>query len=205
MNPSKQSSDQLADLTKQITRTSPYCAASGGFGEVWRCILRTGVEEIVVRLSRTNDYHHLRSFQVAVKVIRLEGAGVNEKVTCNIMTPIYVLTCCVIQALRLELGTWRRLCHANILPLLGTTEGFAPHLSMVSPWLENGSLTDYFRKHQDMTLPDRLRIVSFQHSWTQILLTDDQLQDVTLGLHYCVYQDLLHVYGLLTHLFIVGF
>jgi hypothetical protein len=189
MNPSKQSSDQLADLTEQITRTSPYPTTSGGFGEVWRCILRTDVKEIVVRPSRTDDHHHLRSFQVAVKVIRLEGAGVNGKVMCNIMTPIYVLTCCAIQDLRLELGTWKRLCHENILPLLGTTRGFAPHISMVSPWLENGSLTDYLQEHQDMTLPDRLRIVSFQHGWTQILLTDDQLQDVTLGLHYRVYQD----------------
>jgi serine/threonine protein kinase len=161
MNPSEQSSDQLADLTERITRKTEYYTAFGGFGEVWPCMLQTGAKEIVVRPSRTDDHHHLRYFQVAVKVIRLEGAGVNEKVMCNIMTPIYVLTCCAIQALRLELGTWKRLHHANILPLLGTTRGFAPYISMVSPWLENGSLMDYLLEHQDMTLAERLRIVSF--------------------------------------------
>ncbi|KAG1749527.1 kinase-like domain-containing protein [Suillus lakei] len=72
------------------------------------------------------------------------------------------------KALRRELGTWKRLVHTNILPLLGIVRGFSPSISMVSPWYENGSLAAYLRKYEGITLSDRLRL----------------LQDVTLGLHY---------------------
>ncbi|OAX31799.1 kinase-like protein [Rhizopogon vinicolor AM-OR11-026] len=87
---------------------------------------------------------------VAVKAIRPQDGGVDEK------------------ALRRELGTWKRLHHVNILPLLGIARDFGPYISMVSPWLENGSLTAYLRKYKDITLSDRLRL----------------LEDITSGLHY---------------------
>ncbi|KAG1731193.1 kinase-like domain-containing protein [Suillus paluster] len=90
---------------------------------------------------------------VAVKVIRFPDGEVgapNEK------------------ALRRELGTWGILGHMNIVPLLGIARGFSPSISMVSPWFENGSLMVYLRKHEGITLSDRLRL----------------LEDVTSGLHY---------------------
>ncbi|KAG2353294.1 kinase-like domain-containing protein, partial [Suillus spraguei] len=54
--------------------------------------------------------------------------------------------------LRRELGTWKRLVHPNILPLLGIARGFSPYISMVSPWYENGSLAAYLRKHEGIIL-----------------------------------------------------
>ncbi|KIK41408.1 hypothetical protein CY34DRAFT_85515, partial [Suillus luteus UH-Slu-Lm8-n1] len=72
------------------------------------------------------------------------------------------------KALRRELGTWKRLSHKNILPLLGIARGFSPSISMVSPWCENGSLAAYLQKPEGITMFDRLRL----------------LQDVTSGLHY---------------------
>ncbi|KAG2348280.1 kinase-like protein [Suillus weaverae] len=90
---------------------------------------------------------------VAVKVIRFQPGEVDASQE---------------KALRRELGTWKRLAHTNILPLLGIARGFSPFISMVSPWCENGSLAAYLQKHEGITLSDRLRL----------------LQDVTLGLHY---------------------
>ncbi|KAG2073456.1 kinase-like protein, partial [Suillus decipiens] len=59
-----------------------------------------------------------------------------------------------------ELGTWKRLVHPNILPLLGIARGFSPYISMVSPWYENGSLAAYLRKHEGIILSERLRLLS---------------------------------------------
>ncbi|KAJ7145908.1 kinase-like domain-containing protein [Mycena epipterygia] len=43
---------------------------------------------------------------------------------------------------------WQRLCHPNILPLLGIDrESFSPSVGMISPWMENGSVVQYFGKH----------------------------------------------------------
>lgn len=50
MDPSLQSSDQPVDLTEHITRTGDYPTAVGGFGDVWRCILQAGSNQIVVRI-----------------------------------------------------------------------------------------------------------------------------------------------------------
>ncbi|KAJ8591683.1 kinase-like protein [Rhizopogon salebrosus TDB-379] len=134
VDPSVQTAVQPPDLTERITRTSNYCTAVGGFGDIWQCLLQTDENQIVV----------------AVKVIRLQDEGVDEK------------------ALRRELGMWKRLQHANILSLLGIVRDFGPYISMVSPWLEHGSLTVYLRKHKDLCLSDRLRL----------------LEDITSGLHY---------------------
>jgi hypothetical protein len=40
---------QPADLTERITRTSNYCTAVGGFGDIWQCLLQTDENQIVVR------------------------------------------------------------------------------------------------------------------------------------------------------------
>ncbi|OAX37508.1 kinase-like protein [Rhizopogon vinicolor AM-OR11-026] len=56
----------------------------------------------------------------------------------------------------------------------GIARDFGPYISMVSPWLENGSLTACLRKYKDIILSDRLRL----------------LEDITSGLHYLVHGDL---------------
>ncbi|KAG0701590.1 kinase-like domain-containing protein [Suillus ampliporus] len=121
--------------------------------------------DLTERITRTSDFHIAAGgfgdvwrctlqtgethIVVAVKVIRFPDGEVEE-------------------ALRRELGMWKRLGHTNIMPLLGITRGFSPYISMVSPWFENGSLTAYLRKYEGITLLDRLRL----------------LEDITSGLHY---------------------
>ncbi|KAG8708317.1 hypothetical protein FRC11_006569, partial [Ceratobasidium sp. 423] len=49
-----------------------------------------------------------------------------------------------------ELLTWLQLDHPNILPLLGLAI-FNDGLSMVSPWMSNGNLSEYLRKNKNST------------------------------------------------------
>ncbi|KAG2131262.1 kinase-like domain-containing protein [Suillus bovinus] len=148
---SKQSTDDLVDLTERITRTCTFCFTGGGFGDIWRCTLQTGA---------TYD-------EVAVKAIRFQSVEVGPSQE---------------KALRRELGTWKRLKHTNILPLLGIATGFSPFISMVSPWCEHGSLAVYLNKYESITLSDRLRL----------------LQDVASGLHYLHHDGIPVVHGDLT-------
>ncbi|KIJ09989.1 hypothetical protein PAXINDRAFT_86694, partial [Paxillus involutus ATCC 200175] len=61
---------------------------------------------------------------------------------------------------RREMRIWMNLDHINILPFLGTTMGFGRFLAMVSPWLENGTLTSYLERRGDsLTTMQRLALV----------------------------------------------
>jgi serine/threonine protein kinase len=48
-----------------------------------------------------------------------------------------------IKRIKCELRICANLKHANILPVYGYTYGFGPFLAIVSPWAENGNLSDY--------------------------------------------------------------
>jgi serine/threonine protein kinase len=75
------------------------------------------------------------------------------------------------QRLRREIEVWKRLSHANIVPLLGTTDDFGPCTAMVSPWMDNGNLT-VFLESNIATLSDsyRLELVSPTTSLDVIVL-----------------------------------
>ncbi|KAG2138075.1 kinase-like protein, partial [Suillus bovinus] len=45
-----------------------------------------------------------------------------------------------------ELRICANLKHANILPIYGYTHGFGPFIALVSPWAENGNLSDYLKR-----------------------------------------------------------
>ncbi|KAG1778245.1 kinase-like domain-containing protein, partial [Suillus placidus] len=63
--------------------------------------------------------------------------------------------------------------HANLLPLLGVTQGFGPLPAIVSPWMPKGSLTMLLeRDFQQLTLTQMLQI----------------LKDVASALQYCTRQ-----------------
>ena len=157
-----QSSDQPVDLTEYITRTSDYPTALGGFGDIWRCKLQVGSNQIVVRIPAPTIiiFSGLSRLQSKQSGFKMEGSMKKYALQCY--DDYYLCSHgCATQALRRELGTWKRLQHANILLLLGIARGFCPCISMVSPWFENGSLTLYLRKYDGITLFDRLRLVSF--------------------------------------------
>ncbi|CAE6344895.1 unnamed protein product [Rhizoctonia solani] len=48
-----------------------------------------------------------------------------------------------------ELRTWAKCHHPNVVPLLGMIE-FRDQIAMVSPWMKNGDLRNYLRKHPEV-------------------------------------------------------
>jgi serine/threonine protein kinase len=65
------------------------------------------------------------------------------------------------QRIRREILVWQRLNHENVLPLLGTVSHFGRFMSMVSPWMDNGSLMQYLQEcADDMSLARRLQLVT---------------------------------------------
>lgn len=54
-----------------------------------------------------------------------------------------------------EVRVWQGLCHPHLLPLLGVM--FDEHISLVSPFIDNGSLPGYLAEHPDA---DRAKFVS---------------------------------------------
>ena len=64
--------------------------------------------------------------------------------------------------LRRELGIWRRLNHANIVPFLGIAYGFGMEgaMSLVSLWMPNESLHKFLAKYDNnLDVPHRLHFV----------------------------------------------
>lgn len=61
--------------------------------------------------------------------------------------------------LRREITVWKTLCHANIVPLLGTVSGIYPSMGMISPWMEAGNLNNFLGT-EDLTVAQRLQLVS---------------------------------------------
>ena len=54
----------------------------------------------------------------------------------------------------------KQLQHENLLPLLGLSYEFGPLPAMVSPWMQNGSLTTYLaKKFAELTIERKLQIV----------------------------------------------
>ncbi|OAX34157.1 kinase-like protein [Rhizopogon vinicolor AM-OR11-026] len=75
--------------------------------------------------------------------------------------------------IRREIGILKKLCHDNIVPLLGRAKGFGRQPEMdclVSPWMPNGTLRAYLKSRQgNLTVIKRSRL----------------LEDVSVGLRYC--------------------
>lgn len=87
---------------------------------------------------------------------------------------------------------WQTLDHPNILALYGITLGFGPGdtMGMVSPWLDNGTLSTYLERSGDtLTICDRLHIVRpihipYRHISDTSSLSDVQLCEVADALAY---------------------
>jgi serine/threonine protein kinase len=128
----KNANKDLLDLTKQISKeSSRYPVAQGSFGDVWKCIRK----------------HPQITVEVAVKCLRLEIPNDNCKTK-------------ITERLEHDLQRNTQLKHANLLPLLGITQGFGPLPAIVSPWMHKGSLTMLLeRDFQQLTLTRMLQIL----------------------------------------------
>jgi len=131
----------LPDLTGQINKElSRYPVAQGNFGDVWKCTQRAGPSQLV-----------------AVKCLRIEISDDDCKEK-------------IILRLERELRQNTKLKHSNLLPLLGTTQGFGPLPAIVSPWMNKGSLTMFLeRDFQQLTIIRKLQILNNVASGLQYL------------------------------------
>ncbi|KAF7976172.1 hypothetical protein HWV62_7324 [Athelia sp. TMB] len=120
----------LPDLTGKLTKEGDYPAGRGGYADVWKCVMHQPMDEC----------------KVAVKVLQshIYDAELESKIEKRI---------------RREISIWQRLQHENVLPLLGTVQHFGRYISLVSPWMENGSLVQYLKEcGDDMGILRRLQL-----------------------------------------------
>ncbi|KAG1764375.1 kinase-like domain-containing protein [Suillus placidus] len=123
----------LEDLTNEVRGRSSYPSASGGFGDIWKCVLVKSSEAV----------------QVAVKTIRAFESDNEEVVRKNA------------KRVRRELKVWGRLKHDCILPLWGVANDFGPYPAMVCPWADNGALTTFLEREEDRLSPqDRFSLLN---------------------------------------------
>ena len=74
--------------------------------------------------------------------------------------------------------------HENIVPLLGITSDFGS-TGMVSPWMEKGNLTIYLKMFKNLSVTERLRLVSRTRSHlVNNTHATSQLCDIVAGLVY---------------------
>jgi hypothetical protein len=60
-----------------------------------------------------------------------------------------------------DFSKWKQLQHEHILPLCGITHNFGPVPAIVSPWMDNGSLSTYLHKEYDnLTETKKFSLVS---------------------------------------------
>ncbi|KAG2114481.1 kinase-like domain-containing protein [Suillus cothurnatus] len=117
--------------TSIATKQTNFPIASGGLGDVYKCILNQGAsaEEVAVKSPR---FPSLADADVA-------------KINRN---------------LDREIKVWTRLDHQYVLRLHGTVTGFGPFRALVSPWMLNGTLNSYLtRAHETLTTMNRLLIL----------------------------------------------
>ncbi|KAG1853469.1 kinase-like domain-containing protein [Suillus subalutaceus] len=117
--------------TSIATGQANFPIASGGLGDVYKCILNRGAsrEEVAVKSPR---FPSLTDAEVA-------------KINRN---------------LDREIKVWARLDHRYVLCLHGTVIGFGPFRALVSPWMPNGTLNSYLtRAHETLTTIGRLHIL----------------------------------------------
>ncbi|KAF9233542.1 kinase-like domain-containing protein, partial [Melanogaster broomeanus] len=95
-----------------------------------------------------------------------------------------------------EVHIWIRLDHPNVLKLYGITEGFARLPALVSPWVENGTLTKYLEgSGRNITNRERISIVSLVVSFLLTKSNEDTFSSwtdftLTVHSHHVVHGDL---------------
>jgi serine/threonine protein kinase len=112
-----------------------FAVPPGGLGNTFQCILRNKAfkkEKVAVKSIRVRDDDE-RSIMEAQKIILAEVRG------------------------------WMSLRHENLLPIYGTTTGFGSSLPcLISPWMENGSLTSYISA-MNQTLTSAAKFLLLSH------------------------------------------
>ncbi|KAG1840313.1 hypothetical protein C8R48DRAFT_679605 [Suillus tomentosus] len=117
----KRYGEEPENLTAHISRTQKYPHSNGGFGNIWKCILKNSFLRNGTQVSPQD---------VAVKSLIVQSRRPED---------IQEL----IKKLRQEVFVWQKLEHSHILPLYGIADDFDVLPALVCPWMKNGSLSEY--------------------------------------------------------------
>ncbi|KLO11587.1 kinase-like protein [Schizopora paradoxa] len=91
----------------------------------------------------------IRGTSVALKVIRVYDLDIEFQKDCY-----------------KEVIVWRNICHPNVMPFIGVNvDIFKPRIALISPWMDNGHMLCYLKKHPGA---DRQKMI----------------YEISLGLHY---------------------
>lgn len=101
-----------------ITTYEHRGTVAGGLGDIWKCSLCKNSEKT----------------EVAVKSVRVRHAGDRNEVKR------------IIEIITQEATAWAKSPHRNILPLYDIVPYFKPLPAFMSPWMADGSLTEYLRR-----------------------------------------------------------
>ncbi|KAG1906275.1 kinase-like domain-containing protein [Suillus fuscotomentosus] len=130
------------DLTDSIQRLDKDHCYSGGFAYVRKCEIHLTKIDASVQEKVSRYYQHptvTECVDVAVKEINLA----NDPDILKIINRLFR-----------EIKLWLKLEHENIVPLWGVTDGFGSLPALISPWLENGSLTEYLQYKHEILFDD---------------------------------------------------
>ncbi|KAF8835361.1 kinase-like protein [Paxillus ammoniavirescens] len=126
------------DLTGQIVRREQYPTSIGTFSDVWKCTVAVktirGHREDALRQDKIEVCHHLA-------------------LGCSPLTIV------AHEILHDHVERWKTFVHKNVLPVYGTTLNFGPLPSLVSPWVDGGSLTHYLDLHSNFSREQRHEIL----------------------------------------------
>ncbi|EIW77213.1 kinase-like protein [Coniophora puteana RWD-64-598 SS2] len=124
--------DPLPDLTSDITGLKGHPVANGGYGDIFKAVLRIKGATSVL--------------QVAVKAVRRPlPVGNDAEVRLRKGR----------KRIGRELRVWKKLRHENILPLCGLVydqANFGPFPAMVCPWASGGNLNNYIESSRGLRL-----------------------------------------------------
>jgi len=123
-----------------LSDTIPY--TSGGFADIWKA-QRDG-NQVCVKAFRTQtaaNLNRIKRVRCTVPMRARAQPNFNQGLYC-------------------EIAEWKHVSHPNVIPLLGVSESLLS-FCIISPWLPNGNILEYSRKHGGA---NRLHLVSNHHN-----------------------------------------
>lgn len=131
-------------FVRDVKRLTEHPIGGGSYGDVYKA--KMGETFVAVKVSRF--LWDPETKEKRYKVSRLPTTALYR---------LFLTLQCVIQELCKEALIWKPLDHPNVLPFLGMCKNGFPSVGLVSPFMNNGDLMSFVRRHPKV---DKIRIVS---------------------------------------------